>query len=406
MNIAQIWKDDYPWDVRVEKTCKALIDDGHKVHLICRNIGKDKIRDEIDGIQIHRLYPFKNSLLNNLYSIVAFFNPVWIRKICQVAKQEKIDILLVRDLPLVISALIVGKIFTIPVIFDMAENYPSMWKEHVDRRGAKFINHLLKNPTIATLMENYVIKKVDHIIVVVEESKDRLMKKGVSGKKISIVSNTPDLAIFNKPLLDTEEKFPGKFKMLYVGYVNGGRGLDTVIKAIPLIMEQLPDFHLVIAGDGEYLDDLKNMSLELGVGEHVSFLGWIDSKLVPAYIYSSDVCVVPHDATEFVNTTVPNKIFDYMACRKPIIVSNAAPLERIVKETDCGLVFNSRDVRDFADKVLVLQDPSIREKKGENGFEAIKSKYNWTRDAQILKNIFKNNPPSVNQSPRPVAHPL
>ncbi|MEA2096114.1 MAG: glycosyltransferase family 4 protein [Candidatus Cloacimonadota bacterium] len=388
MNIAKIWKDDYPWDVRVEKICKSLIDDGHQVHLICRNLSRDKTRDEVDGIQVHRLYPIKNNLFNNIYSIVAFFNPVWLYKIFQVVKQELIDVILVRDLPLVISALLVSKIYKIPVIFDMAENYPSMWKEHVDKRGIKFINHLLKNPTVATLMENYVLKRVDHTIVVVEESKDRLIKKGISENKISIVSNTPDLTIFNEKSGMTDDHFSDKFKILYVGYIDGGRGLDTAIKAIPILKEKLNNFCLIIAGEGEYLEELKKIANNLGIKKYVIFLGWVDSKLVPSYIRSSDVCIVPHDATDFVNSTIPNKLFDYMACKKPVIVSDAAPLRRIVNEAECGMVFRSKDIEDFAEKVIQLKDLSVRTKKGMNGFAAINSKYNWRHDSQILREIF------------------
>ncbi len=389
MNIAKIWKDDYPWDVRVEKVCKALIGGGHNVHLICKNHGRDKIRDNIDGITIHRLYPLKHRLLNNICSIVAFFNPIWIHRIFQVVKRENIEILLVRELPLVISALFVARIFSIPVVFDMAENYASMWKEHVDKRGLKFLNHILKNSTVANLMENYVLKRVDHVIVVVEESKDRLIQKGVSGNKITIVSNTPDLLIFNDESGVLLTPLSGKFKIFYVGYVNGGRGIDTAIKAIPIIIKSIRDFSLIVAGDGEYLEELKNLANNLGVDRYVTFLGWVDPKLVPSYIRSCDVCIVPHNATDFVNSTIPNKLFDYMACKKPVVVSDAAPLKRIVSETTCGMVFRSRDFKDFAEKVIQLNDLSVRKKMGINGFAAIKSKYNWTYDSQTLIDLFR-----------------
>ena len=390
MNIAHIWKDDYPWDVRVEKISRALIDDGHQVHLICKNNCKQKIRDEIDGMQIHRLYPFPTSFLNNVLSIVAFFNPIWIHRIYQVVKREKIDILLVRDLPLAISALWVSKIFKIPVVFDMAENYPSMWKEHVDKRGMKFFNHLTKNPILATFMENYVLKRVDHVIVVVEESRDRITKKGISKDNVSIVSNTPDLALFDIPKSITDDPYPDKFKIVYVGSINGGRGLHTVIEAIPVVNENISNVHLIIVGDGEYLEELKKLAKELDVSEYISFLGWIDPEFVPSYIHNSDICIVPHVVTEFINTTIPNKIFDYMACEKPVIVSNAAPLQRIVEEADCGMVFRSGDNEDFAEKVLHLKDDTVRRKKGMAGLEAVKTKYNWEYDRRILRNVFNS----------------
>ncbi|MFZ5759503.1 MAG: glycosyltransferase family 4 protein [Thermodesulfobacteriota bacterium] len=387
MKIAHIWKDEYPWDVRVEKISKALIDAGHEVHLICKNNGQQKTEEKINGIHIHRLWPCRPFFLNHLVSVVAFFNPTWIYKIIQIANKTKIDVLLVRDLPLAITALWVGKYLNLPVIFDMAENYPSMWREHVDKRGLKFINHFVKNPTVAAIMENYAVRRVDHTIVVVEESQERIIKKGVPKNKLSIVSNTPDLALCNFTPT-SPDPYADKFKLVYVGSINGGRGLDTVIKAISSIKKQIHNFHLIIAGDGEYLAELKKLSENLGVKQDVSFLGWVDPKQVPPLIYHSDICTVPHVVTEFINSTIPNKIFDYMAYGKPLIVSDAKPLRRIVEEAGAGVIFRSGDADDFAVKTLQLQDKERRKLLGAAGLEAVKKKYNWQYDMKILNQIF------------------
>jgi glycosyltransferase involved in cell wall biosynthesis len=82
-----------------------------------------------------------------------------------------------------------------------------------------------------------------------------------------------------------------------------------------------------------------------------------------------------------------------MACKKAVIVSSAAPLKRLVNETDCGMVFRSGDVRDFTEKIIQLEDPSLRNKKGLNGFMAVKSKYNWENDSQVLRQAIRRMKP-------------
>ena len=390
MIIAKIWKNDYPWDVRVEKFCKTLINDGNKVHLICNNLKGYKTRDEIDGFQIHRLYPIKNKILKKICSLPFFFNPFWLHKIFKVVKDEKIEAIIVRDLPLVLSALLVGKIYKIPVIYDMAENYPAMWDETVSRKGVKLYNYFLKNSELARIIENYVLKRVDHIIVVVEESKKKLLKKGIPDNKLSIVSNTPDLKLFKKRNNGDERFLRDRFKLLYVGGIDSeSRGLDTVIKSIPFLKEKIENLYFIVIGDGEYLEDLIKIVRKLGVEKYVRFCGWVDFKLVPTYIYNCDVCVVPHNVNEHINSTIPNKLFEYMACKKPVIVSDAIPLKRIVEENNCGVVFNSKDVTNFAGKVMELQDPSARTQMGENGYYAVIRKYNWAKDSQVLRDLFK-----------------
>lgn len=390
MKIVKVWKNDYPWDIRVEKICKTLLEDGHEVHLICSNTKKQKIRENLNGLHIHRLPAIKNDLLNKICSIPAFFNPFWIYKLLKVVKNERIEIIMVRDLPLVLTGLFVGRIYKIPVIFDMAENYPAMWREQ-SMRGIKLYNIFFKNSKLADLMEDYVLKRVDHIIVVVEESKQRILKKDISENKISIVSNTPDLNMFNKRCNNNENIGDEKrrLKLIYTGRVGSAkRGLDTVIKAIPILSKEIDGLSLIILGDGPYLNKLKELARTLEIEQYINFCSHVDYNLMISYIHSSDICIVPHYVTEHINTTIPNKLFEYMACKKPVIVSNAVPLRRIVEKEKCGVVFESENVDSFVNAVLSLKDPKIRLEKGNNGYEAVKRTYNWQNDSKVLKQIF------------------
>lgn len=387
MKIAKVWKADFPWDIRVEKIINSLKEEGHDVHLICSNIEKNKIRDEINGIQIHRLPWLKIDIFNKIFNLPFFLNPVWIYKIFQVIKSEKIEIILVRDLPLVLSAIMVGKFFGIPVIFDVAENYPAMWREIVDKDWMHLYNYFLKNPMIANTIEAFALKKVSHIIVVVEESKKRIMEKGIPENKVSIVSNTPNMKDINGRL-NKISLLNDKFKLLYTGFIDKGRGLDIVMNSLSKLKERIDNICVLIVGKGEHLAELRRLARELGVEEYLITPGWVDKDIIHSYIRDSDICLIPHYAIEEVTTTIPNKLFDYMACKKPVIVSDAAPLKRIVEETRSGLVFRSGDVNDFIDKVLCLKDSCLRSEMGENGYRAIINKYNWENDSQILKRVF------------------
>ncbi len=389
MRIAQVWKNDYPWDVRVEKICKTLIDDGHEVHLICSNTKKQKTRENLNSLQIYRLPYVTTNLLNRIFSMPVFFNPLWIYQILKVVRNQKIEAIIVRDLPLILAGIFAAKICKIPVVFDMAENYPALWKEHVSRKGIKFFNVILKNHKLAEIMENYALKKADYIIVVVEESKTRILKKGIPGDKVSIVSNTPDLSIFDNKGCNKNNSIDDEFKLLYVGGVESPkRGVETVIRSIPLLHEDIDNLSFSIVGDGAYLGRIKEFVKTLGIERNINFKGRISYDLMIEFIDRSDVCVVPHFATEHVNSTIPNKLFEYMARKKPVIVSDAAPLKRIVEENNSGVVFRSGDERSFAEKVLELKSPAVRFQLGENGYRAVNEKYNWDRDSQNLREIF------------------
>jgi len=319
-----------------------------------------------------------------------FFNPFWVVKVLSVVRKEKIEVIIVRDIPLSLPCILIARICKVPVLLDMAENYPALWKDHVSRRGKKFFNHVLKNPGIAKVMESVAVNYVDHIFAVIDESKERIMKKGIAESKISIVSNTPDLRIYDsgKSSVLVPAMTDG-FTLLYVGFITVGRGIDTVIRAIPLLKEQIPNIRLVIVGDGKYLDEIKILVNEFGIEKSVHFCGWVNFDQIPAYIKSSDLCIVPHDITEHVNSTIPNKLFDYMASKKPVVVSDAVPLKRIVEENKCGVVFKAGDPKSFSEKVLALSNSNVRNELGENGYTAVRTRYNWSKDAQRLKDALK-----------------
>jgi glycosyltransferase involved in cell wall biosynthesis len=98
----------------------------------------------------------------------------------------------------------------------------------------------------------------------------------------------------------------------------------------------------------------------------------------------SDIGLVPHHATESWNTTIPNKLFDYMSMGKPVIVSNAKPTQRIVEEERCGKVFREQDPDDLSRAIVELSDDVTREEMGQRGRDAVATRYNWSVDEERL----------------------
>ena len=394
MRIAKVWCADYPWDVRVEKICKTMSAAGHEVHLTCRNLGLQPTIEVREGIHIHRLRPFQNRTLNDHISFPAFFNPLWVYKVWRVVRDNQIHVMIVRDLPLALTAILIGKLCRVPVVFDMAENYPAMLMETWKYEDFHVINIFVRNPYIARFVEWLSVRWADHILVVVEESKRRLEGCGVDPLRISVVSNTPELKaayIRDCDLTDREQDdMNSKFVITYVGGLENSRGLVTVVKAMADITDHIKNALLVIIGSGTGEIELKRLVHELHLERSVVFKGWIAHDRVFQYIDMSDVCVIPHPSSAHTNSTVPNKLFDYMARGKAVLASDAVPLRRILCTENCGLIFESGNVASFVRGVLRLQDPSYRELLGKNGRKAVEDKYNWSRDAPTLLAVINS----------------
>jgi glycosyltransferase involved in cell wall biosynthesis len=388
MNICKIWDADYPWDIRVEKICESIINAGHTVHLVCRNQARRPAREKHGQLIIHRL-PSVSARFGPLHTFCNFpfpINPVWIYKIAHVIRESQADLILVRDILLALPSAILGKIFHIPVILDMAENYPAMLQDRLRYTPTNIFGKIIRHPVPVRWVEWLTLRLVDHVIVVVEESYERLIKAGLSPERLSIVNNTPNVDRWKSELGEAGKNTHRKnaVRLVYLGILDGSRGIDVAIKAIRELKDRNFVANLVVIGDGPSLEKLLNLVEELGVSERVEFTGRLSFSRIQEIMNCSDIGLIPNYSTNAWNSTIPNKLFDYMALGLPVIVSDAKPTARVVLQENCGRVFRDRDVNDLAQCILALGDPCLRQRLGQNGKSAIHRRYNWNYDSEIL----------------------
>jgi glycosyltransferase involved in cell wall biosynthesis len=390
MNILKIWDADYPWDIRVEKICRALASNGHDVHLLCRNLKKLPSFEKWEYGYIHRLPCFSNKKVNYATSFPLFFNPFWLFWTLRVVKKNSIDIIIVRDLPLALCGVIVGRIMKRPVILDMAENYSFMVDEIWRYEPFNPFNFIVRNRFIVRLIEKIALKAVDNILVVVEESMDRLLSMGVEKNRVAIVSNTPDLEAFKRKSVELEEHdrqlLKDRYVIIYVGGLEIGRGLEQVIDALPAVVKKVPDILFLIFGRGNAEKVLTEKIKQYGLSKHVILKGWINFEQVPSFISASNVGIIPHYVSDHTNHTISNKLFDYMSKGLPVIASSAKPMVRIIEEEKCGLIYS--DTRGLSDALIQLSNLKIQRNMGRMGKAAVLRRYNWAYDTKILKMVI------------------
>jgi glycosyltransferase involved in cell wall biosynthesis len=395
LTVCKVWDGDYPWDVRVEKVCRSLGLE-HEVHLVSRNARRRSTYEWHDGLHIHRLPAVRwlPKSLNAALNFPAFFNPLWIWAVWATARRCRPRALIVRDIPLALTTLLVGRVCRLPVVLDLAENYPAMIQDVWDAGRARFGDRLVRNPRLVRAVERISVRYADHILVVVEESRERLMGMGVPASKMTVVMNTPAL----ERQEERGDKAGGGLRarrrdelvLVYLGLLEVPRGLGTVIRAMREVRPRLPRARLVIIGSGRDEERFREEARTTGVTDCVEFRGWVEYEDALRCLSQCDVGLVPHHATESWQTTIPNKLFDYMSLGKPVIVSNARPTARIVAEEKCGLVFRDRDVSELAEAIVAMGDSTMREACGQRGREAIRRQYNWAADERRLLGAIRD----------------
>jgi glycosyltransferase involved in cell wall biosynthesis len=401
MRVCKIWDADYPWDIRVEKVVDSLQAAGHSVDLVCRNQAR-RPRIERDGaFTIHRL-PSLPLALGPLHAVANFphpLSPVWLRSIADVVRRSRSDLILVRDIPLALPAIAVGRRRRIPVALDMAENYPAMLADRLRYTPTGLLGRLVRRPGLARVVERAALRLVDHVVVVVEESRERLLDAGVAPGRLSVVGNTPRVERWSPG--DTAGGAGGAgvagVAMVYLGNLDGSRGIDVAIRAVHRLKAADHPVSLTVIGDGPSIGSLRFLAGELGVTDRVRITGRLSFEDVRTELARANVGLIPHYSTEAWNSTMPNKLFDYMMLGLAVIVSDARPAARVVRETGCGEVFRDRDVEDLARCIAGLARPELRANRGGHGAAAVRARYNWAHDSRVLVEALEAvaRPPAV-----------
>jgi glycosyltransferase involved in cell wall biosynthesis len=313
----------------------------------------------------------------------AFFNPRWLSAIYRTARRERSELILVRDLPLAPAAIAVARTLGIPVILDMAENYPAMMQSLFDARVQRRWDVLVRNPRAVRAVERWVLRHVDHVLVVVEESRDRLVALGLRDDRITLVGNTPPLQALTATAAHVHRR--GELHLTYLGLLEAPRGLGVVIAALARCRARGLQVKLTVIGTGRERARFERQARELGLDDSaVRFLGYVPNEQALRLVGEADVGLVPHMANNSWNTTIPNKLFDYMAAGLAIITSDARPAARIVCETGTGEVFGSGDPDALVSAIERLADPEVRAALGQRGRCAIATRYNWEADEARL----------------------
>jgi len=386
-NILMISQAAFPPDIRLEKEIKSLSEAGYKVLVICNQYNKE-LNPTYGYCEIKRINAlFKSVMLNRIINFPIFFNPRYLTLIFKSIVRFKPAFIHAHDLPMVPLALLFGKLFRLPVIFDMHENYPEALKAF-QKKGV--INFLLKNYKAAKLLEKFCIKKSYAIITVVEENSERLIKQGVDSEKIYLVSNTVDLDTFATEPIDENiiEKYRNKIVLLYAGYVTPERGLDVVVRGMSFLKEKLTSAKLLIIGNGISVPTLKKLISELSLNDFVEFIEWPGHDKLSSYFKVARIFISPQPQCEFWDTTIPHKLFEYMSKSKPVLAADSKAIKRVIEETNSGMTYETGNPENFSTKVLEILSSNIP--FGENGLKAVKKTYNWEKDSKVLIKLYKD----------------
>ncbi|MEQ8476660.1 MAG: glycosyltransferase family 4 protein [Fulvivirga sp.] len=391
MRVGMFLDTAFPPDSRVENEAISLIKAGHQVHLFSLDYEGRQSKEIVNGIQVHR---YKADKLTYKLSALAYTFPFFHIRIKKLIRQfiEGIqpDVIHIHDMVIAKAVMDVNK--GLPVVLDLHENRPEIMRHY------KHVNEGLGKWLISTnkwnAVQDRLIKRSDRLILVTEEAKKVVTESGLKRPdQITVVPNTilPEVYLNYKIDNSIIERFKDTYNLVYLGDTSLRRGTDTAIKAIALLKDKIPNVKLILVGDSSVDDQLMSLTKELEVDNHVSFEGWQDVSLFSSYVEASDVCLSPLKRNPHHDTTFANKLFQYMAMGKPVVVSDSTTQANVVNSENCGFVFEAENERQLADQIIKLyEDSELSKQLGANGAAAVKERWNWDITSKDLINLYSN----------------
>jgi glycosyltransferase involved in cell wall biosynthesis len=252
---------------------------------------------------------------------------------------------------------------------------------------------VLRNKTLIRLsewLEKFIYHNADKLVVNSPGFIEHIQKRG--GKKISLVENGVDAEMFNP--LESGETFrqahglEGKFIALYAGAHGMSNDLEVLLRAAEHLMDE-KEITLLLVGDGKEKNNLMNWVKERSLN-NVRFVPSVAKNEMNEVLAAADACIAILKPIELYKTTYPNKVFDYMAAGKPVLLLIDGVIREVVEQADCGWFITPGDDLALANKIKEMRNHRADAKrKGQNGRDYAQNHFDRKALTRKLENLFR-----------------
>lgn len=269
----------------------------------------------------------------------------------------------------------------INTVYDLADDLPEMI------RTSPQISDILK--PIGGFVGDLAVDKNIHISKKVTVTTDSLQVScKVPQNKSELIPNGVDTKLFAECSEDEIKKELGINNSFVVGHVGVLRewiDLETLFLAVKQLSEKL-NIKLLMVGGGIGYNDSVELAERHNLNKNIIFTGTVPYTRVPKYISCMDACIVPFKLDAVSQNSLPLKLFEYMACKKPVI---STKVEGIMAAVQNRVLYASSS-KEYQDRILELyQDKEIRNRLGSEGRDFVQKNYQWSDIALRLEKVLE-----------------
>jgi colanic acid biosynthesis glycosyl transferase WcaI len=330
------------------------------------------MREQWEGIDVRRswLYAsprpgFAHTLLNNL----TFMGSAALTGL----RGGDVDVLIASSPPFLphVTGAVLGALRRVPLVLEIRD----LWPDYLVGMGVLKPGHI--SGAIFGL-ERRLLLRAAHSVVVTESFRRRIIEKGTDADRVDVIPNGVDLGFYHPadepPPLPSLIRADGERIIGYLGNFGAGQALANVLRTAALLRD-LP-LRFVLAGDGPDRAVLTSTVAELGL-TNVAIHGAIPKEQTRAFHNACDIALVPLAPFPILRETVPSKLFEIMACERPLVACLAGEGAAIVERSRGGVVVEpgSPEALAAALRRLVARPPAEMEEMGSRGRAYVAAHY-------------------------------
>jgi glycosyltransferase involved in cell wall biosynthesis len=249
----------------------------------------------------------------------------------------------VNSLPdMLVFVTAVCKLFGARVVLDMHECTPELF---CTKYGVS-----PEHPVVRLLgwVEQRCLGFADQVITCTPQQRKVFASRGTPAEKIEVVLNAANSAIFRPRTLEPVMWQPGgRFDLVSHGLVAQRYGLDTMVRAVAILADEIPQISLQVYGKGDYVVEMEELARKLGVADKVVAHGFVPEEELLEGIARAHVGVIGAKRDSFRELTHTQKMYEYVAMHKPVVIAETSAV-RSHFDDSCFQFFVSDDAEDLA----------------------------------------------------------
>ncbi|MEX1071666.1 MAG: glycosyltransferase family 4 protein [Anaerolineales bacterium] len=369
---------------------RYLVQNGHRVTVICSRVSyltgqqAEGTIAKVEGLRILRAATYRGLHRSFLHRLFSFFSFTVSSFFIGLGVKD-VDIVWGTSPPIfqAVTAWALTRLKRTPFLFEVRDLWP----------GFAVAVGVLRNRTLIAAsewLERFLYTRANAIVLNSPGFLDHVRGRG--GRHISVVPNGADASMFDPQAdgaaLRKQYSLQDKFIVLYAGAHGLSNDLGVTLRAAELLKDNTK-IAIILLGDGKDKLKLQAQAEKMNLS-NVHFLPPMPKEQMAAALAAADACLAILKPLKLYATVYPNKVFDYMAASRPVLLAIDGVIRQVVENAEAGIFVRPGNAAALAEAIRSLAaDPGRAKRMGKAGREYLEKHFERGALAKEMEGVIK-----------------